>query len=77
APEINPDFEGVWDGRFQISRMRPEIDPAQIWKPDDAISPMALESVPRGLSSRQFATCLVPARIRMTKYLLEQDSLPL
>ncbi|MEM6900772.1 MAG: tRNA lysidine(34) synthetase TilS [Pseudomonadota bacterium] len=77
APEIKPDFEGVWDGRFQISRMRPEIDLAQTWKPDDAISPMARESVPRGLSSTQFATCLVPARIQMTKYLLEQDSLPL
>jgi len=74
---IDPRFEGVWDGRFLISRAGNTRVSNQIWRSGDPATPMARDTMPRGLSSTQIAENLVKARLSMTKYLLEQDALTL
>ncbi|MEO0882797.1 MAG: tRNA lysidine(34) synthetase TilS [Pseudomonadota bacterium] len=77
APEITPGFNGVWDGRFLIASESAATRYTSTWRLGDAAAPMARESLPKGLTSTQLAHCLIEARLEMTKYLLEQDSLTL
>ncbi|MEM7660793.1 MAG: tRNA lysidine(34) synthetase TilS [Pseudomonadota bacterium] len=77
ASAAGTEVHDIWDGRFEITSKLDAADPDTIWKPGDVASPMARDTTPKGLSSTQIAICLVKARIQMTKYLLEQDSLPL
>ncbi|MEM9669872.1 MAG: tRNA lysidine(34) synthetase TilS [Pseudomonadota bacterium] len=72
---IERDFEGIWDGRFRIGLSQNRPENGLFWQPGDPANPMARESLPYSLSSTQFAENLVKARLDMTKYLLEQDSL--